>query len=285
MKIKISLVFFMTILFINNTNAQNKEAKKNVEKISLSEALEIAINQKTLCQRMAKDKLYIEARRNKTKADRELDRTINAFNEGIERLKTFSPTEEIKLKIAVQEYTFETYRTTILKTSKKSMYKIVKTNTLFLNICNDLVKEFSAYSRSINPNLNSREIYARQQIDNFTKISGTISYNTQRLALYYSLKSFEITEVDDRRIIAIINKISSDIKTLTISEFNTLEIDDALSELVYYWSKLKSQILNKERKLIETTEDFAEIELFEATNTVLDKANEMIRLYSKLNDI
>jgi len=285
MNFKISMLLWLVLAFVASINAQNKEQTPLEKKISLSEAIEITINQKTLCQRMAKDKLYIEARRNKTKADRELDRTISAFSNGLLKLKTFAPTDDIKLKIAVQEYTFETYQQSILKTSKKSMIKIMKTNTLFLSICDDLVKEFSNYSRSINPNLNTREIYARQQIDNFTKISGTISYNTQRLALYYAANSFEISEVDDRRIISIINRISRDIKTLTISEFNTLEIDDSLSELVYYWSKLKSQIINKERKLIETSEDFSEIELFEATNTVLDKANEMISLYAKLNEI
>ncbi|MGY5352435.1 hypothetical protein ACXGQW_07715 [Wenyingzhuangia sp. IMCC45533] len=261
------------------TNTQPKDP------ITLADAMEIAIRQKTLCQRMAKDKLYIEAKKNKSKADKELDRTIEEFLQGIEVLKTYTPTEDIKLKVAVQEYTFETYKATILKTSKKSMQKIIRTNTLFLNICDDLVRELSNYSKKVNPRLSKRNRYARQQIDNITRISGTISYSTQRLALYYGMNSFEIHEVPAKDLLKIMGTISNALKRLTVSEFNTVEIDDSLSELIYYWSKLRSQMTTRGTKLKITTEDFAETELFEATNTVLDKANEVTRLYAELNKL
>lgn len=254
------------------------------EKITLADAMEIAIRQKTLCQRMAKDKLYIEAKKNKAKADRELDRTIAEFHKGIEDLKKFTPTEDLKLKVAVQEYTFETYKETILKTSRKSMRKIVMTNTLFLTICDDLVKELSNYSRTIDPKLSRRQKYTRKKIDDITRISGTISYTTQRLALYYAMNSFEIQKIESDKLLKIIKSITDDLKRLTVSEFNTIGIDDSLSELIYYWSKLRSQLTTKGRDLKVTSEDFAETELFEATNTVLEKANQVTRLYAKLND-
>lgn len=261
-----------------NDGAKNK-------KITLTDAMEIAIRQKTLCQRMAKDKLYIEAKKNKTKASKELDRTVDAFHQGLKDLKTFTPTQAIKLKIDVQEYTFETYKTTILKTSKKSMVKTIQTNTLFLSICDDLVKELSNYSKRINPKLSRTGRYNRQKIDDITRISGTISYSTQRLALYYAMKSFEVHDVPSKDIIRISSTITNALKRLTVSEFNTLEIDDSLSELIYYWSKLRGEITSKGKKLKFTSEDFSETELFEATNIVLAKANDVTRLYAKLNEI
>ncbi len=266
--------------------SQKKEAVTTAKSpITLTTAMEIAIRQKTLCQRMAKDKLYIEAKKNKYKADKELDKTILDFEQGLEDLKTFTPTENIKLKVAVQEYTFETYKETILKTSKKSMRKIIRTNTLFLDICDDLVKELSEYSKKINPRFTQRDRYARQQIDNITRISGTISYSTQRLALYYAMNSFSIHKVPANDILRIMSTITNALKRLTVSEFNTIEIDDSLSELIYYWSKLRSQMTTKGKKLKITSQDFSEIELFEASNNVLDKANEVTRLYAKLNEL
>ncbi len=282
MKKKYLLLTLTVMVLILPAQGFTQEKKAS---ITLTDAMEIAIRQKTLCQRMAKDKLYIEAKRNKSKADNELDRTIAEFLKGIEDLKTFTPTEDIKLKIAVQEYTFETYKATILKTSKKSMRKIVRTNTLFLDICDDLVKELSNYSRKIDPRLSETDRYTRQQIDNITRISGTIAYSTQRLALYYGMNSFSINPVPAKDLLKIMGTITDALKRLTVSEFNTIEIDDSLSELIYYWSKLRGQMTNKGRKLKITSEDFSETELFEATNTVLDKANEVTRLYAELNEL
>lgn len=283
-------IYYLLTLAILVSTAQGFSQKKGAPlakktSITLIDAMEIAIRQKTLCQRMAKDKLYIEAKKNKSKADKELDRTIAAFHQGLQDLKTFTPTEAIKLKVAVQEYTFETYKATILKTSKKSMRKIIKTNSLFLNICDDLVDELINYSRKIDPTLSETDRYSRQQIDNITRVSGAISYLTQRLALYYAMNSFEVQKVPSKDLLRIISQITGSLKNLTVSEFNTLEIDDSLSELIYYWSKLRRQMTSKGKKLKYTSKDFAEIELYEATNTVLSKASEVTRLYAELNEL
>jgi len=273
-------IYFLLTVIIFGISTQGSSQKRS---ITFADAMEIAIRQKTLCQRMAKDKLYIEARKNKVKADKELDRSILAFKKGLEDLKTFTPTEAIRLKVAVQEYTFEAYEETILKTSKKSMRRIIRTNSLFLNICDDLVKELSAYSDNKNRKYSRTQRYSRQQIDNITRISGTISYSTQRLAFYYAMNSFNVQKVPTEDIIKIINTISIALTRLTISEFNTLEIDDSLSELIYYWSKLKNQIISRSNSLKYTSEKFSETELFEATNTVFDKSDIVTRLYANLN--
>lgn len=281
----IYLLLTLAILSISSHGfaQKKKDNTQTVAPINLASAIEIAIRQKTLCQRMAKDKLYIEANRNKVKSKKELKRTILAFEKGLLELKTFKPTEAIRLKVAVQEYTFETYKQNILKTSRKSMKKIIKTNSLFLNICDDLVKELSAYSQNSVKRLSRSQRYNRKQIDNITRISGTISYSTQRLALYYAMNSFGIEKVESKDIIKTTSIISSALKRLTTSEFNTLEIDDSLSELIYYWSKLKKDMMTRNKKLKATPVDFSEFELYEATNTVLDKADVVTGLYAKLN--
>ncbi len=282
-------IYYLLVLTIFATNlqgfSQRQKDLKSKEPISLVDAIEIAFRQKTLCQRMAKDKLYIEARKNKTKATKELERTIRAFYQGLEDLKTFTPTESIKLKIAVQEYTFENYKRTILKKSKKSMDRIITTNTLFLDICDDLVKELLNYSKRLNPRMTKSERYTRLQIDNTSKTSGTIAYSTQRLALYYAMKSFDVHQVPSKDVLRIVSTITNNLKRLSVSEFNTLEIDDSMSELIFYWSTLRKQITNRGKKLKPTPEDFSEFELFEATNTILDKANELTRLYAELNEL
>ncbi|MDB4297771.1 type IV pili methyl-accepting chemotaxis transducer N-terminal domain-containing protein, partial [Flavobacteriaceae bacterium] len=106
------------------------------QKMQLAGAINIAGKQRMLGQRMAKDKLYLEANKLTDKSEKELEKAIEAFELGIKILKDFAPTDLVKHKVNIQEYAFKQYKKTILDDSKESMDEIIKTNTLFLAICN-----------------------------------------------------------------------------------------------------------------------------------------------------
>ncbi len=249
----------------------------------LSQAVNLAGKQRMLGQRMAKDKLYIEASKKGKDAEKELEAAINAFEYGIKYLRTFAPTKTIKYKIDVQEFTFNTYKKLIEGTTKKSMNEVVACNTLFLAICDDVVTSLIDYSKTkSNLSTDKNKNYVLQNIAKATGASGKLRYLTQRLTLYYALNSFDVKKVTPKEINTIVQTMEKNLNYLTVLEFNTLEIDDSLSEVLYYWNKLKS-MLYKNGKVIMNSKKITTEELFDLCNTVLAKANATTKMYADLN--
>ena len=249
----------------------------------LSKAVNLAGKQRMLGQRMAKDKLFMEVNRKSRFSEKEMDAAIEAFEYGIKYLRSFAPTEEIKHKIDIQEFTFKVYRQLIKETTKKSMDEVVELNTLFLAICDDVVTSLINYAKiKSQTNSDRNQAYILQNIAKATGASGKLRYLTQRLTLYYSLNEYKIKKVSPEEINEIVKTMEKNLNYLTVLEFNTLEIDDSLSEVLYYWNELKSKLYTKGEVDLKSDKINAE-EMFDLCNTVLAKANATTKMYADLN--
>lgn len=265
------ILFITTILLIgSNCFAQQKTHLTNI--------INIAAKQRMLVQRLAKDKTYITIKERKDQAKNEMEITFRSFENGISTLKSFSPNKEIVHKIGLVEFSYDVYKKMILNKSKESLTDVVKYNTLFLNTCDDLLSELLTFSKNVaSKNTDKQEAYIFSNISNATAASGKLRYLTQRLNLYVALNSTKNNKITSNQIDLIIKDIDRSLNYLTVLEFNTLEIDDSLSELLYSFSNLKKEIHSP---LINQKETINQ--LFEKCNNVLQKANTTTNLYVDL---
>lgn len=252
------------------------------EKTYLSQAINIAGKQRMLGQRMAKNKVYLEANKKAVFASQELEQTIISFQKGLKTLADFAPTPAVQHKVAIQEYVFKVYKEHILDNSKESLIEIVNTNTLFLAICDDVVTELINYSKTLPESKSKSEKYVIDKIAEATGASGKLRYLTQRLTLYFAMNKFGIKTVSSEDLEEIIKTLDKNLNYLTVLEFNTIEIDDALAEVDLSWNELKSQLYSNGKLDIYNTNINA-ISLYDLCNKILTKANTATKMYADLN--
>lgn len=270
------------ILFISILSGQAQS------KTYLSKAVNIAGKQRMLGQRMAKNKVFIKAHKKKDVANYELEQTLIAFENGLKVLTDFAPTPRIKEKLAIQAYFYKHYKQEILDKSNASLTEVLDTNTLFLNVCDDVVTELINYSKTI-PNNNSNnekkhENYVIDKIAEATGASGKLRYLTQRLTLYFSMNEFGYKDVSTDELAEIIKDLDANLKYLTVLEFNTLDIDDSLGLVHFYWDQLKFNLYTN-GILTMTPEKIDATLLYELCNNILDKANTTTKMYADLNKL
>jgi len=254
------------------------------KKVHLGQAVNIAGKQRMLGQRMAKDKLFIEVNKKTKFAKKEQAAAMAAFESGINVLKTFAPTREIMHKVEIQEFAYKRYKDLILNSSRKSLEEVIDCNTVFLSICDDVVTSIIEYSRTkSNIGVSKNQKYILENIAKATGASGKLRYLTQRLTLYFSLDAYQVREIRAKEIDRIVRAMEKNLNYLTVLEFNTLEIDDSLSEVLYEWAKLKTS-LYKNGTIDLKSGNIDPEEFFELCNTILEKANATTQMYADLNE-
>ena len=273
---KITQLLFLFFVISTSLIAQRKTY--------LSQAVNLAGKQRMLGQRMAKDKMFMKAGVKDEFAENEMLKAIEAFKYGLGYLKEFAPTQEVKHKIDIQEFAFKCYLEMIESNSRSSMKEVIESNTIFLAICDDVVTSLIQYAKIKNAeNTDKNESYVIENIAKATGASGKLRYLTQRLTLYYCLDRFKMKKVTPKEVDEIVRTMERNLNYLTVLEFNTLQIDDSLSEVLYYWNEMKSKIYNKNGEVDMKSKKINPEEMFELCNNVLNKANTTTKMYADLN--
>ena len=268
----IQLILFFLITVTSHSQRQT----------SLTQALKLAGKQRMLAQRMAKDKVYIRGGINENIAKEELQTSITEFDYGIQYLRDFAPSDDIKHKVDVMEYSFRLYKEVIEANTKESFQDIFKDNTLFLSICTDLVESLINYSKVKNLTITSKnQNYISDQKIKATSASAQLTYLTQRFALYYGFNHFGIKNIPPKNIENIANIIEKKLDYLSTQELNTLEIDDSLSRILHYWNVLKTR-LYQNAKIQLNSKKITSKELFDICNDIMLRAKKTTELYSQL---
>lgn len=247
------------------------------KKIQFSKVINIAAKQRMLSQRMIKDKVFIQNNVKNEESKIELKNSILQFELGIDILRDFAQNETIKYKVDVLALTFKNFKRLLNNKNKKSLNELIEYNTLFLKICDDV---FQAFIQEGTPK-GKEQLF--ENINRVIHISGSIRYLTQRLTMYHAISYFEIKTIYPDEFYNIIIQIEKALNILTISEFNTLEIDDSLSKSLYYWNNLKLE-LHKKGKTPAGMSKIKPGKLFELANIVLDKVDPIVGKYTEYAD-
>ncbi len=275
------IYLFITVLMFSATSLLQAQTKTY-----LSNAVNIAGKQRMLGQRMAKNKVFLAANQKKSFATKELQKTIAGFEKGLKILQDFAPNNAVKHKVDIQEYVFNKYKTAILSKSKESLKEVLATNTLFLAVCDDVVTELInySYSKALKADgVNKHQKYVIDKIAAATGASGKLRYLTQRLTLYFSINEFGYQKVTPLELDQIIKTMDANLGYLTVLEFNTLDIDDSLSEVQYYWNQLKGFLYNEKGEVNMKPKKINALSLYDLCNTILAKANATTKMYADLN--
>lgn len=269
MKYKATILVTLFLLICLNVFSQKETP--------ISKAINIASKQRMLAQRMAKDKLFILVNKNSIEAKQELKTTLKSFEEGLVFLKEFAPTNAIKYKINLQEVAYATYKKQISKRNEKSMIEIFDLNTMFLTTCEDIFISLIDYNEAEENNKKQNEKNLNEHIIKAIKSTGKLCYLTQRLALYYTMNEYGVKQVPSTEIETIKNTIDNNLNYLSVLEFNTFEIDDSLSQVLFSWNRLKSKLRKRELSKIYP------LDLFKLCNQVLTDIDVANRMYSTLS--
>ena len=248
---------------------------------SLSEAVNIAGKQRMLGQRMAKNKVFLNAHKKQKFASKELQETFTSFQKGLEILNEYAPTKAIKIKIAIQSYAYKQYKEQILDESNQSVKEVFASNTTFLHVCDDLVTEIIKHSETL-PDSKKNHSKTIDQIAKATGASGKLRYLTQRLTLYFSINEFGFENVSPLEVNTIIKDLDANLKYLVALDFNTTEINKSLAEITSSWNTLKGNLYSN-NKVNMTPKNINAVSLYDLSNAILDKANTATKMYANLN--
>lgn len=264
------------VLIIAFTNSLFVFSQK---KLKLSDVLDIADKQRTLTQKIAKNQVFILFDKEHTPQSKELKNSILEFEFAIEILRNFAPNKSIKYKIDIQELAFKRYKRLILESSKQSINEVISINTLILQICTDVFDSFLSYSMTKSKEKNNPRII--ESIHKCVLESGNIRYLTQRLSLYHAVNDFKLRTIYPDEIDEILLKIEKSINSLTISEFNTLEIDDTISKVLYYWGNLNKELKNSGKNKAGISK-IPSKKLYNLSNAVLSKSKPLTKMYAQI---
>jgi len=253
------LVFFISIFY-------NYSQKKT----TINQAINIADKQKMLIQKLASDKVFFEKNKRTNASQKAIANAILEFELGNEILKDLSQSKEISYKIAVQELTFRNYKNLLEDNSKEALEEMLFMNDLFVKMCED------TFNQIINHEIKNTDL------NKTIRVAGSIRYLIQRLCLYQTIHVYKVRTIYPDEISEIITSVNKRLNYLTVSEFNTVDIDDEISKVLFYWNDVKSKLKKSKKNKVGMSMLDPE-KLWKSTLIISDKMNNVPKMYIKLN--
>ncbi len=249
------------------------------QKMKFIDAVIAAGKQRTLVEAIAKNKVFIKHGKKKNSYEKDLNNSILEFELSLEILKDFSFSDEVSYKIEIQELAFKRFKNLIYDTDKTSLNEAILMNPLFLKICNDVFYSFlDKYEENV-----KETSFSFSGISLAIKASSNIGFLTEQLTLFHAINNFKEKTIYPNEIEKIAELLNKSLNFLTISEFNTLEIDDVLSKSIYYLKQSKKNLFTGKKESRVLTNIHPE-ELNKLNSTVLQKSSPLTKLYINLTE-
>lgn len=249
--------------------------------MTIGQAVNIAGRQRMLTQRMAKGRIYKIMNVNSETAQKELTASMTIFEESLKQLLAYSPTKKVRGRFEKVEGLWGEYKAALMNDSTKTgAIFVMGFNSRILTLCDEAVLELVEYAKTLS-NDNDDQAISPTAIAVATNIAGRTRMLSQRLTLYYGAYYSDIDPTAIRQLKGIAENIQNNISTLSITEINTTDIDDALSGVIKDWEIIKEKC-NKNNCIDFENKNMEPATMYEITNKILQKMDRITAMYASL---
>jgi hypothetical protein len=231
--------------------------------VLVSDALNKAMQQSMLCERMAKNYLLNSSNIIDTEEEKELKKTTVLFSANLYELTIFAKNPETKTALQNVSNLWIQFRTKVYqKPQLKEVPTIVTEATTLSNACKMVFKQLQSENDV--------------EMNNLIKISAQERLASQQLAKLYLMNYWKVPhDTQDQEFEETITNFERLMTKLLSAKENTPEINSILKRQNEGWKKLKQYLLDKEDRLLLNF-------IFEKTNTMFADFDQTTQLYNKL---
>jgi hypothetical protein len=200
----------------------------------------------------------------------------------LKNLVAYSPNPKVKIRFAKVETLWPEYKAALSNdTSANAAFSIISQNTKILTACDEAVQELVSYSKTIAAEGDDSAI-SPEAIANNVNIAGRMRMLSQRLTLYYGAHYSNLDKEAMKTILLVSSNIQQGVSFLMMSDINTTDIDDAISNSFKDWEIIREKCTKDGCKGFEDKSIEPQL-LFETMNRFLTKMDKITAMYASLS--
>lgn len=211
------------------------------ENLTIREALNMAMRQQTLSQRIAKVYLALNNNLYEPKFYQERDLAIETFDKQLEILKAYAPTDKIKQALKnVRELWSDYKKVASWSINAKGAVKLLAQCDNMLRTSNYLVSAYEEYAQELGELYKNSEL---SEVIRLIKETGNQRMLTQRIMLFYLAAKQDIEkDACIQKLTATSQEYDAVISKIATAELNSPKIQTEIKEAQKYWSGLSNYI-------------------------------------------
>ncbi len=212
--------------------------------VSTTKLINIACKQRMITQRLCKDKIYHTMNSKVEDCAKDISSYITIFESNSTTLKNNVKDDFIIGKINKVDKMFSAYKLNLENvTDNKSAINVYNSNNDILKVCDEIYNLLIDNERK--ETKTGLERFDSEEINEITRGARKMRFLSQRIAIYYACfyngMDAENAEIELKKSTETFDLI---LNTIVANEFNTLDSEKMIAEVMTDWNKLKNYDTN-----------------------------------------
>ena len=270
-KVIISLVF---VLFTSFSHAQSN--------ITISQAINLASKQSTLCERLTKEKILATTNPDDGANNSNLKLHLLQFEKNNSILKKVEFSPENKSRFNKIEMLLYGFKQNIKEKDIASAGKVLEFNTIISKECEAVFNDLLKYAKEKN------EYPYNSSVENLADVyisANNIKFLSQKLASHYTAYYNKTVPYNSDIFNEIIEEIDVKINELTLAQNESKAILTQTNTLLIDWNSLVADIKTVTKSDFNDTESYPKYNsISNRCDALMKKADVLVRTYKQTND-
>lgn len=241
---QVLLLFILFVGIANTTSANSNPSFSNIEdeNLTIKEALNMAMRQQTLSQRIAKVYFAINNNIYEPKFYQERDQAIETFETQLDILKLYAPTEKVQQAIRnVRELWVDYKKVASWSINEKGALQILEQCDNMLSASSYLISAYEEYAQELG------QLYKNSELSEIVKLikeTGNQRMLTQRIMLFYLAAKQGIQKnASIKKLTATSEEYNILVSKIANAKLNSPKIQKEIKEMQKYWTGLSNYTL------------------------------------------